>query len=377
MLGALARSLFGSANDRVVKGFDRTVAKINTLEAEFAALSDEELRGKTAVFRARLEKGETLDDLLPEAFATVREGAKRALGQRHFDVQLKGGMVLHSGKIAEMKTGEGKTLVATLAVYLNALEGKGVHVVTVNDYLAKRDAEWMGRVYKFLGLTVGVIVHDLSDEQRKAAYGSDVTYGTNNEIGFDYLRDNMKYRLDAMVQRPFNFAIVDEVDSILIDEARTPLIISGPAEDSSELYRRVDAVIPRLKPEHYEKDEKTRTVVFTEIGVEGVEDLLREDGLLPEGQSLYAPTQVTVLHHVSQALRAHINFTLDVDYIVKDGQVVIIDEFTGRMMAGRRYSEGLTRRWKPRRRSRSSARTRRWPRSPSRTCSACTRSSRA
>jgi len=341
MLGALARSLFGSANDRVVKGFDRTVAKINALEAEFAALSDEDLRGKTAVFRARLEKGETLDDLLPEAFATVREGAKRALGQRHFDVQLKGGMVLHSGKIAEMKTGEGKTLVATLAVYLNALEGKGVHVVTVNDYLAKRDAEWMGRVYKFLGLTVGVIVHDLSDEQRKAAYGSDVTYGTNNEIGFDYLRDNMKYRLDAMVQRPFNFAIVDEVDSILIDEARTPLIISGPAEDSSELYRRVDAVIPRLKPEHYEKDEKTRTVVFTEIGVEGVEDLLREDGLLPEGQSLYAPTQVTVLHHVSQALRAHINFALDVDYIVKDGQVVIIDEFTGRMMAGRRYSEGL------------------------------------
>ena len=341
MLGALARSLFGSANDRVVKGFDRTVAKINALEAEFAALSDDDLRGKTAAFRARLEKGETLDSLLPEAFATVREGAKRTLGQRHFDVQLKGGMVLHSGKIAEMKTGEGKTLVATLAVYLNALTGKGVHVVTVNDYLAKRDAEWMGRVYKFLGLTVGIIVHDLSDEQRKAAYAADVTYGTNTEIGFDYLRDNLKYRLDAMVQRPFNFAIVDEVDSILIDEARTPLIISGPAEDSSELYRRVDAVIPRLKPEHYEKDEKTRTVVFTEIGVEGVEDLLREDGLLPEGQSLYAPTQVTVLHHVSQALRAHINFTRDVDYIVKDGQVVIIDEFTGRMMAGRRYSEGL------------------------------------
>jgi preprotein translocase subunit SecA len=341
MLGALARSLFGSANDRVVKGFDRTVAKINALEPEFVKLSDDELRGKTAEFRARLEKGETLDDLLPEAFATVREGAKRTLGQRHFDVQLKGGMVLHSGKIAEMKTGEGKTLVATLAVYLNALPGKGVHVVTVNDYLARRDAEWMGRVYKFLGLTVGIIVHDLSDEQRKAAYDSDVTYGTNNELGFDYLRDNMKYRLDAMVQRPFNFAIVDEVDSILIDEARTPLIISGPAEDSSELYRRVDKVIPRLKPEHYEKDEKTRTVVFTETGVEGVEDLLREDGLLPEGQSLYAPTQITVLHHVTQALRAHINFTRDVDYIVKDGQVVIIDEFTGRMMAGRRYSEGL------------------------------------
>jgi preprotein translocase subunit SecA len=341
MLGALARSLFGSANDRIVKGFDRPVAKINALEAEFSKLSDDELRGKTADFRARLAKGETLDDLLPEAFATVREGAKRTLGQRHFDVQLKGGMVLHSGKIAEMKTGEGKTLVATLAVYLNALEGKGVHVVTVNDYLAKRDAEWMGRVYTFLGLTIGIIVHDLTDEQRKAAYAADVTYGTNNEIGFDYLRDNMKYRVDAMVQRPFNFAIVDEVDSILIDEARTPLIISGPAEDSSELYRRVDVVIPRLKPEHYEKDEKTRTVVFTEIGVEAVEELLRADGLLPEGQSLYAPTQVTVLHHVSQALRAHINFTRDVDYIVKDGQVVIIDEFTGRMMAGRRYSEGL------------------------------------
>ncbi len=341
MLGALARSLFGSANDRVVKGFDRQVAKINALEPEFAKLSDDALRGKTATFRDRLAKGETLDDLLPEAFATVREGAKRTLGQRHFDVQMKGGMVLHSGKIAEMKTGEGKTLVATLAVYLNALEGKGVHVVTVNDYLAKRDAEWMGRVYTFLGLSVGIIVHDLTDEQRKEAYASDVTYGTNNEIGFDYLRDNMKYRLDAMVQRPFNFAIVDEVDSILIDEARTPLIISGPAEDSSELYRRVDVVIPRLSPEHYEKDEKTRTVVFTEIGVEAVEDILRQDGLLPEGQSLYGPTQVTVLHHVTQALRAHINFTRDVDYIVKDGQVVIIDEFTGRMMAGRRYSEGL------------------------------------
>ena len=377
MLGALARSLFGSANDRVVKGFDRSVARINTLEPEFAKLSDEALRGKTVEFRDRLAKGETLDDLLPEAFATVREGAKRTLGQRHFDVQLKGGMVLHSGKIAEMKTGEGKTLVATLAVYLNALEGKGVHVVTVNDYLARRDAEWMGQVYRFLGLTVGIIVHDLTDEQRKEAYASDVTYGTNNEIGFDYLRDNMKYRLDAMVQRPFNYAIVDEVDSILIDEARTPLIISGPAEDSSELYRRVDVVIPRLKPEHYEKDEKTRTVVFSEAGVEAVEEILRTDGLLPEGQSLYAPTQVTVLHHVTQALRAHINFTRDVDYIVKDGQVVIIDEFTGRMMAGRRYSEGLHRRSRPRRRSRSSARTRRSPRSPSRTCSACIPSSRA
>ncbi len=341
MLGALARSLFGTANDRIVKGFDKPVAKINALEPEFSKLSDDALRAKTVEFRERLAKGETLDDLQVEAFATVREAAKRALGQRHFDVQLKGGMVLHGGKIAEMKTGEGKTLVATLPVYLNALEGKGVHVVTVNDYLARRDSEWMGRVYRFLGLTVGVIVHELDDEQRKAAYACDVTYGTNNEIGFDYLRDNMKYRQDAMVQRPFNFAIVDEVDSILIDEARTPLIISGPAEDSSELYRRADTVIPRLKAEHFEKDEKNRTVVLTDAGVEAVEDILRSDGLLPEGISLYAPNMVSVLHHVTQALRAHKLFSRDVDYIVKDGQVVIIDEFTGRMMAGRRYSEGL------------------------------------
>src|SRR5215467_12008946 len=341
MLGVLARSLFGTANDRIVKGFDKPVAKINALEPEFAKLTDEQLRARTTEFRERLAKGETLEDLLVEAFATVREAAKRTLGQRHFDVQLKGGMVLHHGKIAEMKTGEGKTLVATLPVYLNALEGKGVHVVTVNDYLAKRDSEWMGQIYKFLGLSVGVIVHELDDEQRKAAYACDVTYGTNNEIGFDYLRDNMKYRLDLMVQRPFNFAIVDEVDSILIDEARTPLIISGPAEDSSELYRRADTVIPRLKPDAYEKDEKQRTVTFTEGGIEAVEELLRNDGLLPEGQSLYAPTQVTLLHHITQALRAHKLFARDVDYIVKDGQVVIIDEFTGRMMAGRRYSEGL------------------------------------
>jgi len=341
MLGALARGLFGTSNDRIVKGFDKPVAKINALEPEYEKLSDAELRAKTTEFRERLAKDETLDDLLVEAFATVREAAKRTLGQRPFDVQLKGGMVLHQGKIAEMKTGEGKTLVATLPVYLNALEGKGVHVVTVNDYLAKRDSEWMGQIYNFLGLTVGVIVHDLTDEQRKEAYACDVTYGTNNEIGFDYLRDNMKYQLAAMVQRPFNFAIVDEVDSILIDEARTPLIISGPAEDSSELYRRADTVIPRLKPDAYEKDEKQRTVTFTEGGVEAVEELLRTDGMLPEGQSLYAPTQVTLLHHITQALRAHKLFARDVDYIVKDGQVVIIDEFTGRMMAGRRYSEGL------------------------------------
>ena len=341
MLGGLARSLFGTANDRIVKGFDKPVAKINALEPEFAKLSDEQLRGKTVEFRERLAKGETLDGLLIEAFAAVREAAKRTLGQRHFDVQLKGGMVLHSGKIAEMKTGEGKTLVATLAVYLNALEGKGVHVVTVNDYLARRDSEWMGQIYKFLGLTVGVIVHDLSDEERKVAYACDVTYGTNNEIGFDYLRDNMKYRVDAMAQRPFNYAIVDEVDSILIDEARTPLIISGPAEDSGELYRRADTVIPKLPTESYEKDEKNRTVVLTDAGIEAVEEILRQDGLLPEGISLYAPTMVSVLHHITQALRAHKLFARDVDYIVKDGQVVIIDEFTGRMMSGRRYSEGL------------------------------------
>ncbi|TAJ40153.1 MAG: preprotein translocase subunit SecA [Reyranella sp.] len=341
MLAALARTLFGTANDRIVKGFDKPVAKINALEPAFIQLSDEQLRAKTSEFRERLAKGETLDDLLPEAFATVREAAKRTLGQRHFDVQLKGGMVLHQGKIAEMKTGEGKTLVATLPVYLNALESKGVHVVTVNDYLARRDSEWMGQVYTFLGLTVGVIVHDMDDEARKAAYACDVTYGTNNEIGFDYLRDNMKYRLDAMAQRPFHYAIVDEVDSILIDEARTPLIISGPAEDSSELYRRADTVIPKLKAEHYEKDEKNRTVVLTDAGVEAVEEILRVDGLLAEGITLYAPNMVSVLHHVTQALRAHKLFARDVDYIVKDGQVVIIDEFTGRMMAGRRYSEGL------------------------------------
>ncbi len=341
MLGALARGLFGTANDRIVKGFDKSVAKINALEPEFEKLTDEQLRAKTVAFRERLAKGETLDDLLVEAFATVREAAKRTLGQRPFDVQLKGGMVLHQGKIAEMKTGEGKTLVATLPVYLNALEAKGVHVVTVNDYLARRDSEWMGQIYKFLGLTVGVIVHDLMDEQRKEAYACDVTYGTNNEIGFDYLRDNMKYQLAAMVQRPFNFAIVDEVDSILIDEARTPLIISGPAEDSSELYRRADTVIPQLKADAYEKDEKQRTVTFTEGGIEAVEEILRSEGMLPEGQSLYAPTQVTLLHHITQALRAHKLFARDVDYIVKDGQVVIIDEFTGRMMSGRRYSEGL------------------------------------
>ncbi|SBW05581.1 preprotein translocase subunit, ATPase [uncultured Alphaproteobacteria bacterium] len=341
MFGGIARRVFGSANDRIVKNLRKTVAAINALEPSIVDLSDDDLRGRTQVFRDRIAGGESLDSLLPEAFATVREAAKRTLGQRHFDVQLMGGMVLHQGKITEMKTGEGKTLVATLPVYLNALSGKGVHVVTVNDYLAKRDAAWMGRVYEFLGLSVGTIVHGLSDEERRAAYGADVTYGTNNEFGFDYLRDNMKFSLEEMVQRPFNFAIVDEVDSILIDEARTPLIISGPAEDSSEMYKLADTVIPQLGAEDFEKDEKQRAVTLTDAGVEHVEEILRGMNVIPEGASLYDIGQVSLVHHVNQALRAHKLFSRDTDYIVKDNQVVIIDEFTGRMMEGRRYSEGL------------------------------------
>jgi len=340
MFGAIARALFGSSNDRVLKAFAKNVAAINSKEAEVAALSDDDLKARTPWLKDRLAKGETTDDILPDAFATVREAAKRVLGQRHFDVQLLGGMVLHQGRIAEMKTGEGKTLVATLAVYLNALEGKGVHVVTVNDYLAKRDAEWMGRVYGFLGLTTGTIVHGLTDDERRAAYAADVTYGTNNEFGFDYLRDNMKFHLAHMVQRPFHFAIVDEVDSILIDEARTPLIISGPADDSSELYIAVDKLIPSLDAADFEKDEKQRTVALTEAGAEKIEQLLRESGLLKEG-GMYELANVNLVHHANQALRAHKLFTRDVDYIVKEGKVVIIDEFTGRMMEGRRYSEGL------------------------------------
>jgi preprotein translocase subunit SecA len=340
MLAAIAKRLFGTANDRYIKSLGKIVADINALEPSLEGLSDVELAGRTPLLRERLEKGETLDDILPEAFALVREAAKRALGQRHFDVQLMGGIVLHRGMIAEMKTGEGKTLVATLAVYLNALEGKGVHVVTVNDYLAKRDSEWMGRVYKRLGLTVGCIVHGLDDEERRQAYACDVTYGTNNELGFDYLRDNMKFRLPDMVHRPFNYAIVDEVDSILIDEARTPLIISGPAEDSSELYRKVDALIPKLDAADFEKDEKLRTVALTEAGVEKVEGMFRDSGLL-KGGSLYDIENVSLVHHANQALRAHKLFQRDVDYIVKNDKVVIIDEFTGRMMEGRRYSEGL------------------------------------
>jgi len=340
MLGALARRIFGSANDRIVKSMAKTVAAINQREADMKALSDEQLSAQTERFRERLAKGETLDDLLVEAFATVREAALRELGMRHFDTQLMGGIVLHRGQITEMKTGEGKTLVATLAVYLNALSGKGVHVVTVNDYLAKRDSGWMGRIYGRLGLTTGCIIHGLTDTQRRDAYHADITYGTNNEFGFDYLRDNMKYSLGEMVQRPFNYAIVDEVDSILIDEARTPLIISGPAEDSSELYRAVDTLIPHLIDEDYEKDEKHRTVALTEAGQEHIEQLLTQAGLLQTG-ALYDVHNVSLVHHANQALRAHKLFTRDVDYIVKDNKVIIIDEFTGRMMEGRRYSEGL------------------------------------
>ena len=342
MFAAIARAIFGTANDRSLKAYQRRVPQINALEPAMEALSDDALRGKTAVFRERLAQGATLDSLLPEAFAVVREASRRALGMRHFDVQMIGGMVLHDGKIAEMKTGEGKTLVATLPVYLNALPGKGVHVVTVNDYLAKRDAEWMGVLYNYLGLSVGVIVHGLEEYERRDAYAADITYGTNNEFGFDYLRDNMKYRLDDMVQREFAYAIVDEVDSILIDEARTPLIISGPAEDSSDLYRRVDAVMVEFVKEkdRYEKDEKFRTVNMTEAGSELLEEMLRDAGIIAEG-NLYDVFNVSVLHHATQSLRAHALFSRDVDYIVRQDKVVIIDEFTGRMMEGRRYSEGL------------------------------------
>ncbi|HEX4823390.1 MAG TPA: preprotein translocase subunit SecA [Candidatus Polarisedimenticolaceae bacterium] len=349
MINAILTKVMGSKNERTLKRLRPVVDKINALEPQVSALTDVELRAKKEEFRARLEAGTTLDDLLPEAFAVVREAGKRVLGMRHFDVQLIGGMVLHEGKIAEMRTGEGKTLVATLPAYLNALSGKGVHVVTVNDYLARRDSEWMGRIHGFLGMTVGCIQHDLTDEQRQAAYGADITYGTNNEFGFDYLRDNMKFSIAAMVQRGHNFAVVDEVDSILIDEARTPLIISGPAEESTDLYARVDKIIPRLEKgaviqggkdyEHddvgdYVVDEKARTVSLTDRGVEHCQRLLGID-------NLYDPSEMETLHHVNQALKAHVLFKRDVDYMIKDGQVVIVDEFTGRLMPGRRCSDGL------------------------------------
>ncbi|MBB4642152.1 preprotein translocase subunit SecA [Rhizorhapis suberifaciens] len=340
MLGAIAKSIFGSSNERYVKSVMKIVERINAFEPTISALSDEELRQQTEIFRERLANGVPLDDLLPEAFATVREAAKRTLGQRHYDVQMVGGIVLHRGEIAEMRTGEGKTLVATLATYLNALEGKGVHVVTVNDYLARRDCDWMGQVYRFLGLTTGVIVPNLREDERRIAYSADITYATNNELGFDYLRDNMKFERDQMVQRPFNFAIVDEVDSILIDEARTPLIISGPTDDKSELYISVDEVVKLLSPDNYEKDEKQRTVTLTEEGTERVERMLEEAGLLV-GSNLYDFENTQVVHHVNQALRANVMFKRDTDYIVKDDKVIIIDEFTGRMMDGRRWSDGL------------------------------------
>jgi len=339
-VAGLAKRIFGTSNDRKIKAYKAGVEAINAFEPSISVLSDDALRAKTSEFRERLNAGETIDDILPEAFACVREAAQRTLGQRHYDVQLIGGMVLNDGRIAEMKTGEGKTLVATLATYLNALPGKGVHVVTVNDYLAKRDAEWMGRLYRFLGMEVGVILHGLNDDERRQAYAADITYGTNNELGFDYLRDNMKYQLGAMVQRGHHYAIVDEVDSILIDEARTPLIISGPLEDKSELYVAVDAIIPDLLAEDFELDEKQRTVNPTEAGNEHIEELLREKGVMEEG-SLYDIENITIVHHVNNALKAHKLFQKDKDYIVKSGKIVIIDEFTGRMMEGRRYSEGL------------------------------------
>jgi len=339
-LGSLARKVFGSANDRRVKSTRPRVEAINAMENEMRALSDADLVARTQKFRDDLANGASLDDLLVPAFATVREAARRVLGMRPFDVQLVGGMVLHNGGIAEMRTGEGKTLVATAPVYLNALAGKGVHVVTVNDYLASRDAEWMGRIYKFLGMSVGIIVHGLDDEERRAAYACDITYATNNELGFDYLRDNMKYERAQMVQRGHNYAIVDEVDSILIDEARTPLIISGPLEDRSEMYNTVDAFIVQLLPEDYEVDEKQKTAIFTEDGTEKVENMLRGAGLL-KGESLYDVENVAMVHHVNNALKAHRLFQKDKDYIVRNGEIVIIDEFTGRMMPGRRYSEGL------------------------------------
>jgi preprotein translocase subunit SecA len=340
MLGGIAKAIFGSSNDRYVKSIMKIVDKINALEDQVSVMDDERLKGQTQIFRDRLTAGETLDDILPEAFATVREASKRVMGMRHFDVQMVGGIVLHRGEIAEMRTGEGKTLTETLACYLNAIEGKGVHVVTVNDYLARRDAEWMSKIYGFLGLTTGVVVPNIPEHERRAAYGCDITYATNNELGFDYLRDNMKYERAQMVQRPFNFAIVDEVDSILVDEARTPLIISGPTDDKSELYMQVHAVVLQLDDGDYEKDEKSRNVTLTEDGTEKAERLLEGAGLLT-GTNLYDYENTLVVHHLDQALKANVMFKRDIDYIVKEGKVIIIDEFTGRMMDGRRWSNGL------------------------------------
>ncbi len=340
-LGTISKKVFGTPNDRKVKAVRPLVEKINALEPEFQALSDEGLIAKTEEFKSRAAQGESLDDLLPEAFANCREGARRALGLRGFDTQLMGGIFLHQGNIAEMKTGEGKTLVATFPAYLNALSGKGVHIVTVNDYLARRDAEWMGKVYAQLGMTTGVVVPQQPEDEKRAAYAADITYATNNELGFDYLRDNMRSKLEEMAQRGHNFAVVDEVDSILIDEARTPLIISGPAADRSELYTTIDALIPEISDTHYTLDEKTRNTTFSDDGNEFIEKRLLEMEILPEGQSLYDPESTTIVHHVTQALKAHKLFQKDKDYIVRSGEVVLIDEFTGRMMPGRRLSDGL------------------------------------
>ena len=350
MIGSVARKLFGSRNDRVVKGYSKVVQQVNALEDQFSKLSDEELQAKTPEFRARLEKGETLESLIPEAFATVREAGKRVMGMRHYDVQLIGGMVLNDGRIAEMRTGEGKTLVATLTAYLNALPAKGVHVITVNDYLASRDAEWMSKLYGFLGLTTGVIVSGIGQDERQAAYAADITYGTNNEFGFDYLRDNMAFSKEERVQRQLSYAIIDEVDSILIDEARTPLIISGPSSESAPLYSAIDKVVPNLTaqakddeegPGDYSVDEKSKQVFLTDAGNERAEELLREAGILQEGEGLFDSASISVLHHLNAGLRAHTLFQLNVDYIIADGEIVIVDEFTGRTMPGRRWSEGL------------------------------------
>ncbi|MFT6259209.1 MAG: preprotein translocase subunit SecA [Rickettsiales bacterium] len=341
MLGFIAKRLFGSVNDRIINSLSANVSKINAFEAQISTLSDENLKAKTEEFRTRLKNGESLDDILCEAFAVVREASKRSLGMRHFDVQLIGGMILHSGQISEMRTGEGKTLVATLPCYLNALEGKGVHVVTVNDYLAKRDSDWMGEIHKFLGLTVGCITNDISDEGRKDAYNCDITYATNNELGFDYLRDNMKFSLEEMSQKGHNFAIVDEVDSILIDEARTPLIISGPTDDNSKLYEDVNRLIPLLKESDFQIEEKERNVFLTEDGIESVEKLLKSRGLITDDSGVYDANNISLVHHVNQALKAHKIFRNEIDYIVKDNSVIIIDEFTGRMQEGRRFSDGL------------------------------------
>ena len=371
MIQLILKKIFGSKNERELKRLAPLVDAINSLEPEYRALSDAQLRAKTAEFKERLDRDEPLDDLLPEAFAAVREASTRVLGLRPFDVQLIGGIVLHQGKIAEMKTGEGKTLVATMPAYLNALTGKGVHIVTVNDYLAKRDTQWMGGIYNFLGLRVDTIVHGLDDDERRYAYAADITYGTNNEFGFDYLRDNMKFSLEDYVQREFNYAIVDEVDSILVDEARTPLIISGPAEESTQLYFVLDRVARQLKQEQdFTVDEKARSVLITEDGVAHAEKLV---GL----ENLYDPRNIEVLHHLQAALKAHNLFKRDVDYIVKEGQVIIVDEFTGRLMPGRRYSDGLHQALEAKEGSRSKTKTRPWPPSPSRTTSACTKSWRA